>query len=96
MRRVTDGIVFFTFTDDGSFPKPVGECGARALRRCDAIPKENKLLYVGRMMEAKGQLKFLERADAEVTGQLCISYHFSAAGPYYAHTVRVAAGRCGI
>jgi len=56
---------FDAMIDDGSFVKPAGECTARVLSQCYDKPKQKNLLYIGRMLNHKGQLAFLRAADPE-------------------------------
>lgn len=53
-------------TEDASFAKPPGRCTVEAFNRCRDSPKQKTLVYIARIMTAKGQLNFIRQADPKV------------------------------
>jgi len=87
---------FDVIIDDGSFPKPINGCGTQMLFKCHSVPKQNKLLYVGRMTEHKGQLKFLKFADPELLKGYTIEMFGDISHNRYISKVKEVAAQKGI
>mmetsp|Transcript_27093 Transcript_27093/g.68167 ORF Transcript_27093/g.68167 Transcript_27093/m.68167 type:complete len:574 (+) Transcript_27093:238-1959(+) len=87
---------FDVIIDDGSFAKPINDCAVEALQRCMNEPKENTLVYVARLVDHKGQLSFVRKADPEPLQGYTIEMYGKKMRPKYIQDVKDVAREKGI
>eukprot|EP00873_Tetraselmis_striata_P023773 jgi/Tetstr1/444037/TSEL_031976.t1 len=66
---------FDVIIDDSSFAKPMNDCALMALEKCVRKPRENALVYVARLVDHKGQLSFIKKADPELLKGYTIEFY---------------------
>jgi len=97
VRLVNNRVFHFdVIIEDGSFAKPPGRCAAQAIQQCRDSPKQKTLVYIARIMGAKGQLNFIRQADAELLKGYRIEFLGPHQNPKYMAAVKALAARKGI